>query len=360
MNPQQTKLRPISSLKTKSHATIRNTLFVSVCMLATVLLSFYGGNLHADEVRPAYLEIVDVSDSQDTDNPISFEVLWKQPIVENRRLPIEPIFPNDCQMQEVGPPSITSSALTHRWQTNCELDQGDISIKGLSTSITDVLLRFIESDGTVNNFILRPTNPSINLTTPSTTSVGYLVIGIEHLLAGIDHVLFVIGLVLFIRNPWSLLKTITAFTVAHSITLGLSIYEVVSLKQGPVEAVIALSIVFLARELAQKPEQRSLLTQGQPWLMAFFFGLLHGLGFAGALTDIGLPDDAILSSLLLFNVGIEIGQLVIIGLFLCVAWLWQKLTQRFKIHEAYLYSASAYGMGIVATFWTIDRTLVLF
>ena len=329
-------------------------------MLATVLLSFYGGNLHADEVRPAYLEIVDVSDSQDTDNPISFEVLWKQPIVENRRLPIEPIFPNDCQMQEVGPPSITSSALTHRWQTSCELDRGDISIKGLSTSITDVLLRFIESDGTVNNFILRPTNPSINLTTPSTTSVGYLVIGIEHLLAGIDHVLFVIGLVLFIRNPWSLLKTITAFTVAHSITLGLSIYEVVSLKQGPVEAVIALSIVFLARELAQKPEQRSLLTQGQPWLMAFFFGLLHGLGFAGALTDIGLPDDAILSSLLLFNVGIEIGQLVIIGLFLCVAWLWQKLTQRFKIHEAYLYSASAYGMGIVATFWTIDRTLVLF
>ena len=360
MNLKRTNLRPTSSLNTECHAKVRTKLFVSVWALATVLLGFSTPHLQADEVRPAYLEIVEVSDPQNNDNPLSFEVLWKQPIVENRRLPIEPIFPSDCEMQEVGPPSITASALIHRWRTNCALDRGDISIKGLSTSITDVLLRFIESDGTVNNFILRPTNPSINLTTPSTTSVGYLVIGIEHLLAGIDHVLFVIGLVLFIRNPWSLLKTITAFTVAHSITLGLSIYDVVSLKQGPVEAVIALSIVFLARELAQKPKQRSLLTQGQPWLMAFFFGLLHGLGFAGALTDIGLPDDAILSSLLLFNVGIELGQLVIIGLFLCIAWLWQKLTQRFTLHEEYLYSTAAYGMGIVATFWTIDRTLVLF
>tara|TARA_B110000971_G_C19936634_1_gene466672 strand:+ start:142 stop:1170 length:1029 start_codon:yes stop_codon:yes gene_type:complete len=339
---------------------IRIKLLLAVGALAATLLGFAGTNLHADEVRPAYLEIIDTSNAQNIDNPVSFEVLWKQPIVENRRLPIEPIFPNHCEMQEVGPPSITSNALIQRWQTNCALGKGDISIKGLSTSITDVLLRFVESDGTVNNFILRPTNPSINLSTPSTTSVGYLVIGIEHLLGGIDHVLFVIGLVLFIRNPWSLLKTVTAFTVAHSITLGLSIYDVVALKQGPVEAVIALSIVFLARELAQKPEQRSVLTQGQPWLMAFFFGLLHGLGFAGALTDIGLPEDAILSSLLLFNIGIELGQLVIIGLFLVIAWLWQKLTQRFNLRESYLYSIAAYGMGIVATFWTIDRTLVLF
>lgn len=357
---KHTGLTATSSLNLKSHANIRTKLFVSVCILATILLGFSATHLQADEVRPAYLEIIDVSDPQSGDKGPSFEVLWKQPIVENRRLPIEPIFPSQCDMQEMGPPSITSSALINRWRTQCALDQGDISIKGLSTSITDVLLRFIESDGTVNNFILRPSNPSINLATSSTTSVGYLVIGIEHLLAGIDHVLFVIGLVLFIRNPWSLLKTVTAFTVAHSITLGLSIYDVVALEQGPVEAVIALSIVFLARELAQKPEQRSLLTQGQPWLMAFFFGLLHGLGFAGALTDIGLPDDAILSSLLLFNVGIELGQLVIIGLFLCIAWLWQKLTQRFSLREEYLYSTAAYGMGIVATFWTIDRTLVLF
>jgi hydrogenase/urease accessory protein HupE len=339
---------------------IRTKLLVSVWALAAMLLGFSGSNLHADEVRPAYLEIVDVSNPQNTDNPVSFEVLWKQPIVENRRLPIEPIFPANCEMREVGPPTITASALIHRWQTTCALNQGEISIKGLSTSITDVLIRFVESNGTVSNFILRPANPNINLSKPSTTSVGYLVIGIEHLLAGIDHVLFVIGLVLFIRNPWALLKTVTAFTVAHSITLGLSIYDVVSLKQGPVEAVIALSIVFLARELAQPPELRSILTQGQPWLMAFFFGLLHGLGFAGALTDIGLPEDALLSSLMLFNLGIEIGQLVIIALFLVIAWLWRKATERLNLREAYLYSMAAYGMGIVATFWTIDRTLVLF
>jgi hypothetical protein len=332
-------------------------LFVNALALTLLCFGFISANLHADEVRPAYLEIKKVS----TPNKgTSFEVLWKQPIVENRRLPIEPIFPSDCAMQEVGPPSITASALIQRWQTDCQLDQGEISIKGLSTSITDVLLRLIENDGTISNFIVRPTSPSIDLSTPNTSSVGYLVIGIEHLIAGIDHVLFVIGLVLFIRNPWALIKTITAFTLAHSITLCLSIYDIVSLQQGPVEAVIALSIVFLARELAQKPEQRSLLTQGKPWLMAFFFGLLHGLGFAGALTDIGLPEDALLTSLLLFNVGIEIGQLIIISCLVCVAWLWQKVTQRFSLSEVHLYKFAAYSIGVVATFWTIDRTLVLF
>ena len=159
--------------------------------------------------------------------------------------------------------------------------------------------------------------------------------------------------------PWMLLKTITAFTLAHSITLALSIFEIVRLPQAPVEAVIALSIVFLARELAQDEQQRSVLTRGQPWLMAFLFGLLHGLGFAGALSDIGLPEDAIGMSLLLFNVGIELGQLIIIALFLLIARMWHLLTKRLNYTEAHLYTGTAFAMGILASYWTIDRTLLL-
>ncbi len=310
----------------------------------------------ADEVRPAYLQLTDMHTA--SEGPL-YEVLWKQPVVENRRLPIEPVFDPNCDLQPVGPPSVTASAMVQRWQAPCDLGNAVVSIKGLSTSLTDVMLRVVDVQGEYNNFILRPADPSIDLSTDSLQSVSYLIIGIEHLVFGLDHVLFVIGLVLFIRAPWMLLKTITAFTIAHSITLALSIFEIVRLPQGPVEAVIALSIVFLARELAQDEQQRSVLTRGQPWLMAFVFGLLHGLGFAGALSDIGLPEDAIGISLLLFNVGIELGQLLIIALFLLIARMWHLVTKHLNYTEAHLYTGAAFAMGILASYWTIDRTLML-
>ena len=310
----------------------------------------------ADEVRPAYLQITDINTAAEA--PL-YEVLWKQPVVENRRLPIEPTFEPNCDLQPLGPPSVTANALVQRWQAPCPLGDSIVSIKGLATSLTDVMLRVVDQRGDYENFILRPADPTIDLSTDTVSSVSYLVIGVEHLIFGLDHVLFVIGLVLFIRAPWMLLKTITAFTVAHSITLALSIFELVRLPQGPVEAVIALSIVFLARELAQPEQQRSALTRGQPWLMAFVFGLLHGLGFAGALSDIGLPEDAIGMSLLLFNIGIELGQLVIIALLLLFARMWHLLTKHLHYTEAHLYTGAAFAMGILASYWTIDRTLVL-
>ena len=181
---------------------------------------------------------------------------------------------------------------------------------------------------------------------------NYLVIGVEHLVFGIDHVLFVIGLFLFIRQPIPLLKTITAFTVAHSMTLALSVLDLVKLQQGPVEAIIALSILFLARELVQDESQRSTFTRGRPWIMAFLFGLLHGLGFAGALADIGLPEDTLWLSLLLFNVGIELGQIAIILALALATWLFARWQRQFT-------AAAAWGMGCLAAYWTIDRTLLL-
>jgi len=323
----------------------RVPILASICLLAIAPLGF------AHEVRPAFLQIQELIDA---DGARTFEVLWKQPAVQNGRLAIDPVFPAACVLHDLAPPQVTASALIQRWRTDCALDQGTIHISGLSATLTDVMVRFDRANGERENHVLRPENPTLDLSRRETSSLSYLVIGIEHLLFGVDHVLFIIGLILFIRVPMMLLKTVTAFTVAHSITLALSILGWVRLDQGPVEAVIALSILFLARELVQDESQRSRLTLARPWAMAFIFGLLHGLGFAGALSDVGLPTDALWVSLLLFNVGIELGQLLIIGLFLAASWLFAHAS---KLPD--LTRITALGMGCLAAYWTIDRTVLL-
>lgn len=317
------------------------------CML--ILISFCATTA-AHEVRPAYLHI-----AQATSDPQIFSILWKQPVVQNQRLAIDPVFPSDCQLDEVSPPEVTASALIHQWRTRCDLLQGAIHISGLTRTLTDVLVRIDHADGSIDTHMLRANAPTLDLQQASATTWSYLWIGVEHLVFGIDHVLFVIGIFLLVRQPVPLIKTITAFTVAHSITLVLSVFNVVRLEQGPVEAIIALSILFLARELLQEDSRRSALTRTAPWIMAFVFGLLHGLGFAGALADIGLPDDTLWLALLLFNVGIELGQLFVIGILALLMVLlnrWQQQTQVLR--------GITYFMGTLAAFWTIDRTLVLF
>ncbi len=320
------------------------------CVLLLLLAAAAALPATAHEVRPAYLQISERADA----GGVRFDVLWKQPVVQNGRLAIDPIFPDGCQLRDLAPPELTGTALIHRWTTDCDLTAGAIHIRGLSVTLTDVMVRVDRANGDSSNHILRPQEPSLDLSNPTAPVLSYLVIGIEHLVFGIDHVLFVIGLVLFIHQPWALIKTVTAFTVAHSVTLALSVLGLVQLQQGPVEAVIALSILFLARELVQEEAQRSRLTQASPWLMAFAFGLLHGLGFAGALRDIGLPEDALWLSLLLFNVGIELGQLMIIAVLVSLRWLLNRVASTTQ-----LIRAGAYGMGCVAAYWTIDRTLIL-
>lgn len=327
--------------------------FVLVLFLAG--LAGLSAPAQADEVRPAYLELR----AAESHDPHQYTVLWKQPVVENKRLPIDPVFPEPCNLEETGPPELTGNALIKRWHASCDLSTATIEISGLRTSITDVLVRLIKADEAPENYIVRPSNPVLSLGGEGADSIGYLMIGVEHLVGGIDHVLFVIGLVLFIHSPWMLLKTITAFTIAHSITLALSVMSVVSLAQAPVEAVIALSIVFLARELAQPEESRSALTRTSPWLMAFIFGLLHGLGFAGALSEIGLPEDALFTSLLLFNLGIELGQILVVFALVLVLWLWRKANQGLSLRPDLVHQMAAYTMGSAAMYWTIDRTLIL-
>ncbi len=312
-----------------------------------LLLTCTGLPALAHEVRPAFLQLHEVADGQ-------FTVLWKQPILQDRRLPIDPLLPEDCEPTSATR-EVTGGALLQRWTVTCALDTGFIHISGLSRTITDVMVQITRLDGAVSNRLLRPAEPSFDLSDPTPSVAAYLTLGIEHLIFGIDHVLFVVGLVLFIPNKLALLKTITAFTLAHSITLALSVVELVKLPQGPVEAVIALSILFLARELTLPEASRSALTRVRPWIMAFTFGLLHGFGFAGALADIGLPREQLALSLFLFNVGIEIGQLMIIAALVGVLWLARRAWSGVAVVER----AFVYIMGSFAAFWTIDRVLLV-
>jgi len=182
----------------------------------------------------------------------------------------------------------------------------------------------------------------------------YTVLGIEHILTGIDHLLFVLALLLVVVGRWKLVKTITAFTLAHSITLALATLGVVTVPSGPVEAAIALSIVFLASEIIWWHRGWTSLTFARPWLVAFAFGLLHGLGFAGALSEIGLPSAEIPIALLFFNIGVEIGQLAFVAAVLLGAGALSRLAPVANT-AAFARVAIAYAIGTVATYWFVER-----
>lgn len=304
----------------------------------------------AHEVRPAYLELKETAVDV-------YRVVWKQPVLADRRLPIDPVLPETCDTTQRFVPENTGSALIQRWQVNCDLHSGLVYISGLTRTLTDVMVRVSYLNGNTRTELLRPDKPTLDLGDPTPPVDSYLRFGIEHLLFGIDHILFVVGLVLFIRDRLMLLKTITAFTIAHSITLGLSVLDLFSVPQQPVEAVIALSILFLARELLMPKDRRSALTQMRPWLMAFVFGLLHGFGFARALVDIGLPQEQLALSLFLFNVGIEIGQLIVIAMMLSALWLIARVN---RLATTAWEQAFTYAMGGMAVFWTMDRVLLVF
>ena len=318
--------------------------------LLGVLLALIAVSATGHEVRPAFLHLVE-------NQPGEFEILWKQPMRGDRRLAINPVLPDSCAIEMTRPPQALSGALVHRWYTRCEMRLGSISISGLSRTLTDVMVQIDYFDGGRITQLLQPADPSLDLSDPTPQIWSYLRFGVEHLLFGVDHILFVVGLVLFIPSGWSLVKTVTAFTAAHSITLGLSVLGAVTLAQRPVEAVIALSILFLARELMVAEEKRSRLTQARPWLMACVFGLLHGFGFAGALAEIGLPQDQLAPALFLFNLGIEIGQLFVIGALLTAGML---ISRVWKNPGDQWPRGFGLAMGLAAAFLTTDRMLLVF
>ncbi|MCA3572299.1 MAG: HupE/UreJ family protein, partial [Aestuariivirga sp.] len=250
-----------------------------------------------------------------------------------------------------------NAAHFERWQVSCEggLKGRTITIDGLKSTLTDVLARITWADGSVEVVRLTPEQPALVLKGAQTVwevAQTYFILGVEHILGGIDHLLFVLALMLLIRDPWALVKTITAFTIAHSITLTGAALGYLSLPQPPVEAVIALSIAFVARELlVMKPGERR-LSEAYPWLVAFSFGLLHGFGFAGALKEIGLPQADVPLALLTFNLGVEAGQLLFVAAILA---LYRTASVMTRLPMAPIRTAIAYGIGTAATFWLLTR-----
>lgn len=313
-----------------------------------------GSRLHAHEVRPGYLDLRQTGTE-------TFDVLWKVPARGDLRLSINVRFSENCQSITPSTSYQSVDVFTERYTLSCRggLAGCTISIDGLSATLTDVLVRLERIDGTTQVVLLTPAIPSFIVTAaPSMFQVAwiYLRLGVEHILLGIDHLLFVLLLLLITRGTWLLAKTITAFTVAHSITLGLATLGIVHVPQKPVEAVIALSIVFVAGGCVHSRKGRTGITEQRPWVVAFLFGLLHGFGFAGALSEVGLPQKDIPFALLSFNIGVEIGQLVFI---MGVVVLGNIVRRISIVWPRCVWQMPAYGIGSVASFWTIERVVGL-
>jgi hydrogenase/urease accessory protein HupE len=319
-------------------------------LFALLLLPFAAS---AHESRPAYLSVNETAPGQ-------FSLLWRTPVLAGMRLPIVLKLPDRVKnLKEPIVSELSDSLVERRW-----VDAGPnglagerIEFAGLQLTITDVLVRVQMRDGTVSTTLVRPARPWIDVVAaPGFLAVAgaYILHGIEHILFGFDHLLFVLALILIVRDGRVLLWTITAFTIAHSITLSLATLGVVHVAGPPVEATIALSILLLACEIAHLQRGRGSLTARWPWVVAFSFGLLHGFGFAGALTDIGLPQGDIPLALLSFNAGVEIGQLIFIGVVLGTLACVRTVSIPARIARGAL-PVVTYAIGSIAAFWFIER-----
>jgi len=323
-------------------------LFLMLSVLPTV--SF------ADVFAPALLQV--------NENKGGWvDITWKIPVRQNRGLGLTPVLPEF--LEPVG--SVTGKQFAGAWVEHRSYRSGGrtltgetLSIDGLGPIQTDVLIRIALRDGREHSAILRAGNASYTIperATKAKVAGSYWRMGTIHILEGSDHLLFVLALLLIVTGIWPLLKAVTAFTVAHSITLALATLGLVHMPSSPTEAIIALSIVFLAGEIIHKHQGKTGLTERWPWLISFIFGLFHGLGFAGALSEIGVPQHDVPLALFMFNVGVETGQLLFIAGVLGLLALLKRLP--FKAPQG-AWRLMPYGIGSIAAFWTIQRVASMF
>lgn len=322
-------------------------------MLTTLALGACVAQAH--EFSPGFLGFTEL----DTD---VYRVQWKVSLTGGLAEGLLPQLPDECSFTGELNAYVMGDARVQQRDVHCEggLAGRTVGIDGLPSTMTDVLVRIDYLDGSSITQLLTPAAPEVVIAEAQgafAVAATYLVLGIEHILIGIDHLLFVFALLLLVNGVRRLIVTVTAFTLAHSITLGAATLGLVAVPQAPVEAVIALSILFLAAEIGRKAlglgNSRDIAVEF-PWIVAFLFGLLHGFGFAGVLADIGLPPQAVPLALLFFNVGVEIGQLIFIFAVLGLAWVWRSV--RLPAPPVWRVAA-AYGMGSVAAFWVFDRTI---
>jgi hydrogenase/urease accessory protein HupE len=310
----------------------------------------------AHEARPAYLEVKEMA-------PGRFSVLWRTPVLSGMRLPVALKMPEDLQnVQEPTVEELADSLVERRW-----IDAGPkglagrrIEFPGLQLTITDVLVRVEMLDGRAWTTIVRPSQPWVEIAASQTwlgVAGTYIVQGIRHILFGVDHMLFVLGLLLIVTDRWMLLKTVTAFTVAHSITLAIATLGYAAVPVQPLNAAIALSILFLGPEIVRSWRGETSFTIRHPWVVAFVFGLIHGFGFASALTSAGLPRNELPLALLSFNLGVEVGQVSFVLLVLGLERSFRQLEIRWP---RFVEALPGYAVGSLGAFWTIQRVAILF
>jgi hydrogenase/urease accessory protein HupE len=330
-------------------------------LFASSILLLFGAHVQtagAHALEPGYLEIEPLGSDD-------WQITWRKPIVGSEPMAIDAILPETCAPRQGPEPRYDGRAFITGWVATCSggITKAPLTIEGLSSTATDVLVRYVPAVGdSAQSHRLSPSNASVTL--PEAASIwqvfgSYISLGIDHILGGVDHLLFVLALMLLIRDVRKLVGAITAFTVAHSITLGAAALGWIALPVPPVEAVIALSIVFLAGEIVAPAGETPRLSERAPWLVSFAFGLLHGMGFASALRDIGLPPDDVLAALLAFNLGVEAGQLLFIAAILAVLWLGRRIIPGIVDGQlrrgAPAMKLAAYAIGGIASYWTIDR-----
>jgi HupE / UreJ protein len=309
----------------------------------------------AHEARPCYLEIKETSPGQ-------FAVLWRTPVLAGMRVPVTLALPADVkELKAPDEQELIDSQVERRW-----IDAGPnglagkrIDFPGLQFTITDVLVRVELLDGRSWSTIVHSSQPYIEIAAPQghlAVMSAYIVHGIRHISLGADHLLFLLGLLLIVKDRWMLIKTVSAFTVAHSITLALATLGYVNAPVVPLNAAIALSILFLGPEIVRVWRGQTSFTIRHPWVVAFAFGLLHGFGFASALTSAGLPHAELPLALLSFNIGVEIGQIGFVLLVLLLERAFRILEIRWP-HWAQ--ALPGYTVGSLGAFWTIQRVLIL-
>ncbi len=340
---------------------------MKTCAYLTVILALTLGMIgivQAHEVRPGYLQIKQVDE-------VTYDLLWKIPAKGDRRLGIYVRLPGYCRNGQTTS-SYAGGAYIERWRAFCEggLKDGTIVIDGLEATRTDVLARVEHSNGHTQTVRLTPSQPEFKVmgtAGPAAVVRTYFKLGVEHILLGFDHLLFVLALLFLVEGWRRLAATITAFTIAHSLTLAAATFGWVKVPQAPVEAVIALSIMFVAVEILHRHQVIAGIATRKPWIVAFIFGLLHGLGFAGALREVGLPDDAIPLALAFFNLGVEAEQLLFVAAVILFFRLVNQLIDRSGAtaeHSVLMGAAvtrlPSYVIGTLAAFWLIERTYGFF
>lgn len=321
------------------------------CLIVGIFISVSAA---AHPLAPSLLEVVESTPGEST-------VLWKTPLARVPGVTLAPVLPETCQRLGEVISKAVGTAREDRWQVMCKapLVGGTIAVAGISSMQSNVILRVALHDGRNYQVVLNSESPQFVVPEhPRISDVfkNYVMMGIFHILTGWDHLLFVLGLILLVRNKKKLFWTITAFTVSHSVTLSLAALGYIHVWSSAVEALIAFSILILAIELTRSQARGATFFHRYPWIMSFSFGLLHGLGFAGALAEVGLPEGEIPMALFSFSVGIEMGQLAFIVAMLLAQSLWSRIPMPQLLKKPVL---AVYTIGSLSAFWVFERLSVV-